>query len=85
MPEQPGKPTLGQVYRQQYQEVSSSKTSRAFRIISPLFLLICAIFLRHWRLAPIILGAAAVLIFAVAIILTLKRRHANPTRPESEG
>lgn len=77
MSEQPGKPTLGQVYRQQYQQVSSSKTSRAFRIISPLVLLICAIFLRHSPAVAIILGSAAFIILAVAIIWSRRQQHDN--------
>ncbi len=85
MSESSGKPTLGQVYRQQYEEVSSSKTSRAFRFISPLVLLIGAVFLRRWPMASIIMGAAAIFILAVVVIWTLRRRHATPTRPDQKA
>ena len=42
MSEPAGKPRLSEIYREQYREVSASKTSRAFRWITPVGLLVVA-------------------------------------------
>jgi hypothetical protein len=75
MSEPPSRPTLGQTYQQQCRQVSSSKTSRAFQIISPVVLLICAVFLRHSPVASITLGGVAVLLIAGVIVWSRMHRH----------
>jgi Flp pilus assembly protein TadB len=77
MSESPSRPTFGQIYQQQYRQVSSSKTSRAFRIISPVVLLICAVFLRHSPVVSITLGAVAVLLVAGVIVWSRMHRHGS--------
>jgi hypothetical protein len=68
MSEPSGRPTFGQIYRQQYRQVSSSRTSKAFRFITPLVLLIGAVLFRHSVVAPIIMGGLAILILAGVVI-----------------
>jgi O-antigen/teichoic acid export membrane protein len=68
MSEPSSRPTFGQIYRQQYRQVSSSRTSKALRFISPLVLAICAVLLRHTAVAAVILGALAVLLLAGLVI-----------------
>jgi hypothetical protein len=63
-----GRPTFGQIYRQQYRQVSSSRTSKAFRFITPLVLLIGAVVFRHSVMVAIIMGALAILILAGVVI-----------------
>jgi Flp pilus assembly protein TadB len=75
MSEPPSRPTFGQIYQQQYRQVSSSKTSRAFQIISPVVLLICAVFLRHSPVVSITLGGVAVLLIAGVIVWSRTHRH----------
>lgn len=77
MSEPPSRPTFGQIYRQQYRQISSSKTSRAFRIISPVVLLLCAVFLRHSPVVSITLGAVAVLLVAGVIAWSRMQRHGD--------
>lgn len=74
MPKPLPRPTFGQIYRQQYRQASSGKTSRAFRIISPVVLLIVAVFV-HSLVVSIILGGLAVLLLTVAVIWTVNQRH----------
>jgi hypothetical protein len=69
----PGRPTFRQTYRRQYWQVSASKTSRAFRIISPLVLLIGVIFV-HSLVVSILLGALAVGLLTAVIVWTRKHR-----------
>jgi hypothetical protein len=68
MSEPSGRPTFGQIYRQQYRQVSSSRTSKAFRFITPLVLLIGAVLFRHSVVAAIIMGGLAILILAGVVI-----------------
>jgi hypothetical protein len=68
MSEPSGRPTFGQIYRQQYRQVSSSRTSKAFRFITPLVLLIGAVVFRHSVMVAIIMGALAILILAGVVI-----------------
>ena len=68
MSEPSGRPTFGQIYRQQYRQVSSSGTSKAFRFITPLVLLIGAVVFRHSVMVAIIMGALAILILAGVVI-----------------
>jgi drug/metabolite transporter (DMT)-like permease len=68
MPEPSGRPTFGQIYRQQYRQVSSSRTSKAFRFITPLVLLIGAVVFRHSVTVAIIMGGLAILILAGVVI-----------------
>lgn len=81
MSEPPSRPTFGQIYRQQYRQVSSSRTSRAFRIISPVVLLVCAVFLRHSPVVSITLGGVAVLLIAGVIVWN--RMHRDGGTPTS--
>jgi Flp pilus assembly protein TadB len=71
----PEKPSFGQIYRQQYRQVSSSRTPRAFRIITPVVLLVAAVFLYHSPVIAIVLGALAVLSLAAVIIWSRKQQH----------
>jgi hypothetical protein len=68
MSEPSGRPTFGQIYRQQYRQVSSSRTSKAFRFITPLVLLIGAVVFRHSVMVAIIMGGLAILILAGVVI-----------------
>jgi hypothetical protein len=64
MSEPSSRPTFGQIYREQYRQVSSSRTSKAFRFITPLVLLIGAVMFRHSVMVAIIMGGLAILILA---------------------
>ena len=78
MSEPSSRPTFGQIYRQQYREVSSSSTSRAFRVIRPLTLVICALLMvlfHHWLVIDIILGALAVLLLTGTVIWSRMHRQ----------
>jgi hypothetical protein len=68
MSEPSGRPTFGQIYRQQYRQVSSSRTSKALRFITPLVLLIGAVVFRHSVMVAIIMGGLAILILAGVVI-----------------
>ena len=68
MSEPSSRPTFGQIYRQQYRQVSSSRTSKAFRFITPLVLLIGAVVFRHSVMVAIIMGALAILLLAGVVI-----------------
>jgi hypothetical protein len=68
MSEPSGRPTFGQIYREQYRQVSSSRTSKAFRFITPLVLLIGAVVFRHSVMVAIIMGGLAILILAGVVI-----------------
>jgi drug/metabolite transporter (DMT)-like permease len=70
MPESPSRPTFGQIYREQYRQVSSSRTSTAFRFITPVVLLIGAVVFRHSVVAAIIMVGLAILILAGVVIWT---------------
>jgi hypothetical protein len=70
MHESPNRPTFGQIYREQYRQVSSSRTSKAFRFITPVVLLIGAVVFRHSVVAAIIMGGLAILILAGVLIWT---------------
>ncbi len=65
---QASRPTFGQIYRQQYRQVSSSRTSKAFRFITPFVLLTGAVVFRHSAVAAIILAGLAILILAGVLI-----------------
>jgi amino acid permease len=75
MSESSGKPGFRQVYRQQYREISSSKPSRALRFITPVVVLVVAIFGFHSAVVSIALGALAVILFAVAVVLSRRQRR----------
>jgi hypothetical protein len=75
MPESPSRPTFGQIYREQYRQVSSSRTSKAFRFITPVVLLIGAVVFRHSVVAAIIMGGLAILILAGVVIWTRTHRQ----------
>lgn len=81
MPEPAGRPRFSETYRQQYRQISGSKTSKAFQWITPLVLLVAAILgvtLSHGHsVLPIILGAAAILLFVATFVLARRER----TRP----
>jgi hypothetical protein len=64
MSEPSSRPTFGQIYREQYRQVSSSRTSKAFRFITPLVLLIGTVMFRHSVMVAIIMGGLAILILA---------------------
>jgi hypothetical protein len=68
MSEPSSRPTFGQIYRDQYRQVSSSRTSKAFRFITPLVLLIGAAVFRHSVMVAIIMGGLAILILAGVVI-----------------
>jgi hypothetical protein len=68
MSEPSGRPTFGQIYREQYRQVSSSRTSKAFRVITPLVLLIGAVVFRRSVMVAIIMGGLAILILAGVVI-----------------
>jgi hypothetical protein len=64
MSQSPERPRFSEIYRQQYRQVSSSKTSRAFRWITPVVLLAVAAMAAvlthgHSTVLPIILGTGA--------------------------
>jgi glucose uptake protein GlcU len=84
--ESPERPRLSEIYREQYREISASKTSRAFRWITPIVLLIVAVLavvLGHGGHAILtaILGAAAVVLLVATVVLTLRQR----ARESSQG
>lgn len=64
----PKSPSFRHIYQDQYREVSSNNTSRAFRIITPVVLIVVAIFARHSAVISIVLGALALLLIAGAVI-----------------
>jgi hypothetical protein len=68
MSEPSSRPTFGQIYREQYRQVSSSRTSKAFRFVTPLVLLIGAVVFRHSVMVAIIMGGLAILILAGVVI-----------------
>jgi tellurite resistance protein TehA-like permease len=79
MSEPAGKPRLSEIYREQYREVSASKTSRAFRWITPVGLLVVAalgVILGRGAhdILSIILGGGALVIFAVLIVIMRRQR-----------
>jgi len=76
----PSRPTFGQIYRQQYRQVSAGKTSRAFRIIFPLTLLIVAIFV-HSLVVSIVLGALAVVLLTAVIVWSRKQSRDGRAAP----
>jgi hypothetical protein len=79
MSDSAGKSNFRDVYREQYQEVSASKTSRVFSWIRPVALLVVAVlavYLGHGGrdVLSICLGAAAVVLFVVLIVLMRRKR-----------
>ena len=80
MSQSPERPRFSEIYRQQYRQVSSSKTSRAFRWITPVVLLAVAVLAAvlghgHSTVLPIILGAGAVVLLVVLIVLMRRQRR----------
>jgi hypothetical protein len=77
MPEMRGKPTFGEIYREQYRQVSSSTTSRVSRVLAPLSLVVSAWLgvKFHTMVIPIILGAVAIVLFIVTFVVTRRRRR----------
>jgi glucose uptake protein GlcU len=78
MSEPSSRPSFGQIYRQQYREMSSSSTSKAFRVIRPLTLAICVllgVLFHHSVVIDIILGALAVLVLAGTVIWSRTHRR----------
>jgi hypothetical protein len=71
----PEKPSFRQIYREQYQKDSASKTTRAFQFITPAVFLIVALFARHSSVVLIILGVLAVLLLAGAVGLSRRQRN----------
>ncbi len=74
MSEPSSRPSFGQIYREQYRQVSSSRTSKAFRFISPVVLVICAVLFRHSTVVAIILGGLAVLALVGVLIWARNQR-----------
>jgi O-antigen/teichoic acid export membrane protein len=75
MAQPPTKPSFWRIYRQQYQQPSSTAT-RVLRIISPIGLLIAVVFFRHSIVVAGVLGGLAVLILVVTVALT-RKQHAS--------
>ena len=72
------RPSFRDVYREQYREISSSKTSRAFRIVAPVVLLIGALIaLRASVVFTIVLAALAVVCFVAALVLSRRQRRGS--------
>jgi hypothetical protein len=71
----PERPSFKQIYRQQYRKDSSSTTTQAFRIITPVVFMLVAVFSRHSSVILIILGVLAVLLIAVAIVWGRRQRR----------
>jgi Flp pilus assembly protein TadB len=71
----PEKPSFRQIYREQYQKDSASKTTRAFQFITPAVFLIVALFSRHSPVVLIILGVLAALLIAGAIVWSRRQRR----------
>jgi Flp pilus assembly protein TadB len=74
----PGKPGFREIYRQQYRQVSKSRTGRVFAVITPLVLLAVAVLALHAPAQPtvlIVLGALAVICFATAVVLSRRQRR----------
>ena len=79
MPESSERPSFSETYRQQYRQVSGSNTSKAFRWITPLVLLVAAVLgitvaHGHSAMLPVILGVAAVLLLIVAVVMGWRQR-----------
>lgn len=66
-------------YRQQYRQVSASKTGKAWPIIRPVSLVIAVTLFPRWPVVSIILGGLAVLLIAGSIIWSRKQRHPPST------
>jgi hypothetical protein len=79
MSEPSSRPTFGQIYREQYRQVSSSRTSKAFRFVTPLVLLIGAVVFRHSVMVAIIMGGLAILILA-GVVIWSRIRHQGEMR-----
>lgn len=82
MSEPAGKPHFREIYREQYREVSSSKTSRAFRWITPIGFAVIAVLEivfghgdRHF--ISIILGTVAAMILVGVIMYAVRRRRSR--------
>ena len=78
MSEPTSRPTFGQIYRRQYREVSSSPTSKNFRFMRPVILVICAllaVLFHHSAVIDIILGVLAVLLLAGTVIWSRMHRQ----------
>ena len=63
-----------QIYRQQYRQESARRTPRALRWIAPVVLVAFAFVPEHSAAVQIALGAAAVVVFAVLIVLVQRER-----------
>jgi glucose uptake protein GlcU len=86
MSESPEKPRLSDIYDEHYREISASKTSRAFRWITPIGLLVVAVLAvvlghRGHAILTIVLGVAAVVLLIATVVLTLRQR----ARATSQG
>ncbi len=78
MSEPSSRPTFGQIYRQQYREVSSSRTSKAFRFIMLVTLVVCAllgVLFHHSPVIGIILGGLAIVLLAGTVIWSRMQRR----------
>lgn len=61
MSEAPEKRSLGAIYREQHREVTNSRSSRAFRIITPLILVAVAVgLIKISMVGSIVIAAVAV-------------------------
>jgi Zn-dependent protease len=69
---------FSETYRQQYRQISGSKTSKVFRWITPLVLIAAAILgrtLSHGHsVLSVVLGVAAVVLIVVALVLGRRER-----------
>jgi glucose uptake protein GlcU len=89
MSESPERPRWSDIYREQYREISASKTKRAFRWITPIALLVVAVLavvLGHGDHAflTVILGAVAVVLLVATVVLTLRQRARESSQGRSE-
>jgi Flp pilus assembly protein TadB len=86
MPERTERLSFRETYRQQYRQISASRTSRAFRIITPAVFLAVAVLTRlthHSPVIAIVLAALAAVLLAVTIGLTRRQRR-NPAAPSAD-
>ena len=84
MTEPAGRARFWQIYRQQYWQVTSSKTGKALQIIRPVSLVIAVALFPRWPVASIILGSLAVLLIAGSIIWSREQRH-QPSTPAASN
>ena len=63
------------IYREQYRQVSTSRTSQVFRFVGPVIAIAVVLLSRHNAVLQIVFGALAVLLFVGGIVLSRRQRR----------